>query len=339
MERICDNCIYCYKPTSIKDYFDKTLTMPNLCEWGVDVFKHKFWLCSNPTVSKVDHSNDSLIYKPCIVQNFRGTCEHFKTQDAEDIVPSSIEIASSEPIPEKIKTGTEIVLEATVTPANIPAVTKEVTVEKEVPVTDDKGNPLYDGNNDPITQIIEVTETVIVVPEHENDQDIHYSYLWYKNGRKLFKETKPTITVDTSKEEVAVYTCELIQNIKQNGDGGQKTASVFSNEISLNIVKPTVNQITLTVKTGSVEIFLPLPFKIADYHFPITGSWANDWTIKSASESKEGLELTAELLEGLVAECSQGVYVDVDTANNTLGIRVEKQNSDETVSLTWETIE
>jgi len=337
MERICDNCIYCYKPTSIKDYFDKTLTMPNLCEWGVDVFKHKFWLCSNPTVSKVDHSNDSLIYKPCIAQNFRGVCEYFKIQGAEDIIPSSIEITSAEPIPEKIKTGTEIILEATVIPANIPAVTKEVTVEKEVPVTDDKGNPLYDDNNMPITEVKEVTETVIVVPEHENDQNIHYTYLWYKNGRKLYKETKPTITVDTSEEEVAFYTCELIQNIKQNGDGGQKSASVFSNEISLNIVKPTVNQITLTVKTGSVEIFLPLPFKIADYHFPVTGSWANDWTIKSASESEEGLELTAELLGSIVADCSDGIEADIGA--DTLGMKVTKQNTDGTVSLTWETIE
>ena len=337
MERICDNCIYCYKPISIKDYFDKTLTMPNLCEWGVDVFKHKFWLCSNPTVSKVDHSNNSLIYKPCIAQNFRGVCECFKIQGAEDIIPSSIEITSTEPIPEKIKTGTEIVLEATVIPANIPAVTKEVAVEKVVPVTDDKGNPLYDDNNMPITEVKEVTETVIIVPEHENDQDIHYTYLWYKNGRKLYKETKPTITVDTSEEEVAVYPCELIQNIKQNGDGGQKTASVFSNELSLNIVKPTVNQITLTVKTGSVEIFLPLPFKIADYRFPITGSWANDWTIKSASESKEGLELTAELLERIVADCSVGIEADIGA--DILGLKVTKQNTDGTVSLTWETIE
>lgn len=337
MERICDNCIFCYKPTSIKDFFDKTLTMPNLREWGVDVFKHKFWLCSNTTVSKVDHSNNSLIYKPCIAQNFRGVCEYFKTQGAEDIIPSSIEITSTEPIPEKIKTGTEIILEATVTPANIPAVTKEVTIEKEVPVTDDKGNPLYDDNNMPITEVKEVTETVIVVPEHENDQDIHYTYLWYKNGRKLFKETKSNITVDTSEEEIAIYTCELIQNIKQNGDGGQKSASVFSNEISLNIVKPTVNQITLTIKTGSVEIFLPLPFKVTDYHFPVTGSWANDWTIKSASESEEGLELTTELLESIIADCSDGIEADIGA--DTLGLKVTKQNTDGTVSLTWETIE
>ena len=337
MERICDNCIFCYKPTSIKDFFDKTLTMPNLREWGVDVFKHKFWLCSNTTVSKVDHSNNSLIYKPCIAQNFRGVCEHFKTQDAEDIIPSSIEITPSEPLPEKIKTNTVVVLESTVTPANIPAVTKEVTVEKEVPVTDNNGNPLYDNNNEPITQIIEVTETVIVVPEHENDQDIHYSYLWYKNGRKLFKETKSTITVDTSNEEVAVYTCELIQSIKQNGDGGKKTASVFSNEITLDIVQPKENQITLTVKTGSVEIFLPLPFKISNYQFPITGTWANDWTIKSASESEEDIELTSELLEILTADCSDALEADI--GSDTLGLKVKKQNTDGTVSLTWETIE
>lgn len=335
MDKICDNCIYCYKPISVKDYFDKTFTPPDITKWGIDVFKHFFWLCGSPNVSKTDFTNNTLIYKPCITVNKRGVCEHFRIAEAEDIIPSSIEIASAEVLPEKIRTGTEITLEATITPANIPAVTKEVIVEREVPITDSEGNPLYDSNNDPITEIKEFTETEIVEPEHENTQDIKYSYQWYKNGRKLFKETNSTIIVDTSTDETAVYFCELLQDIKKNGDGGIKHASVFSNEIILDIVAPTVNKIILTVKTGFADVILPLPFKISDYTFPITDSWVEDWQFISASETKEDLEFNIELFEDVnQIECSPGI-----TVNENLTFTATEENIDGTITINWETLD
>jgi len=336
MDKICDYCIHCYKPINIKDFFDKTLTPPNLCKWGKDIFKHEFWLCGSPDVSKTDHTNNTLIYKVCESVNKRGNCDFFRTSDAEDIIPSSVEIeSSSEPIPEKIKTGTEIVLETLITPATIPAVTEEVVVEKEVPVTDSEGNPLYDSNNQPIMETKEVPETIIIVPEHENDQDIHYSYQWYKNGRKLFRETKSTISVDTSEEEVAVYTCELIQDIKQNGDGGKKHASVMSNEVVLNIVQPVINQIVLNVRTGSVEVVLPIPFKVSDYEYPFTASWAEDWTITSGTASAEDLELTSELLSNVTVECSEGISAEV---TDSVRLNSSKENINGSVTITWESI-
>ena len=337
MDKICDNCIYCYKPSTVKDFFDKTLTPPNLCKWGKDIFKHEFWLCGSPEVSKIDHTNNSLVYKVCETVNKRGNCEHFRTGNAEDIIPSSVEVTTTEPIPEKIKTDTELILETVITPATIPAVTEEVTVEKEVPVTDSNGNPLYDDNNQPITEIKEVTETIIVVPEHENDQDISYKYQWYKNGRKLFNETKSTLNVDTTEEEVAVYSCELIQDIKQNGDGGVKHASVMSNEVTVNIVKPIENIITLNVTTGSVNIVLPLPFKISNYNYPFTSSWAENWTIKTAAENREDLEITTELLPEIKAESLGDIEVNI--SDSAITLKPLKENTNGTIGFSWETIE
>ena len=167
MDKICDNCMYCYKPTSIKDYFDKTLTTPNLRKWGIDVFKHEFWLCGSHDVSKIDHTNNTLVYKPCICINKRGNCEYFKTPDAENIIPSTVTIAPTEPLPEKIVVGDDITLEVTAVPAN------------------------------------------------ENTQEISYSYQWFKNGRKLYKETKSTLKVDTSEVSVSTYCCKLINFTKK----------------------------------------------------------------------------------------------------------------------------
>ena len=199
MDKLCDKCIHCYKPTSVKDYFDKTMKMPDLHKWGIDVFKHLFWLCDSDCVSKRIHTNDSMIMKPCIEQNIDGNCESFKTSDAINIIPSTVSI--EEPA-EPIHKDDKVSLTVTVTPATIPAVMEDDTV---------------------------------IVPEHENDQDITYSYQWYRNGRKLFQEKKSTLTIDTSEVSVDTYKCEVSQFITNNGDGGVKHVDVMTNEVTITV--------------------------------------------------------------------------------------------------------
>jgi len=313
-KKLCDNCIYCYKPTGIKDYFDRTLKMPDLCKWGIDVFKHEFWLCNSPVVSKVDHTNNSLICKPCQIQNFNGNCEQFGMGNAVDIIPSSIEIAPSSTLPEPIRVGDEIVLESTITPATIPAVTKEETRTVEVPVTDDQGNPLYDSNNDPIMQTVEETIVVIVTPEHENDQDIKYKYQWYKNGRKLYKETSSTITVDTTEACTEIYKCELLQEIVNNGDGGIKSAVVSSNEITITVIG--VNKILLSLKKGTDPTSMSLPITPSAIKVPY--SLTHGWSVTNI-EATDGAVLTESDVSNVTVECSGGVVANLGTSLEIMG--------------------
>ena len=60
MEKLCEKCIHCYRPKSIKDFFDNTMKMPDISKWGVDVFKHLFWLCDTEPVSESDQNLRNL---------------------------------------------------------------------------------------------------------------------------------------------------------------------------------------------------------------------------------------------------------------------------------------
>ena len=111
----------------------------------------------------------------------------------------------------------------------------------------------------------------------------------------------------------------------------------MSNDITLNIVKPIENIITLNVKTGSVNILLPLPFKISDYNYPFTSSWAEDWTIKTAAENREDLEITTELLSEIKSETLGDIEVNItDTA---IELKSLKENSNGTIGFSWETLD
>ena len=255
MNKLCDNCIHCYKPTSIKDFFDKTMKMPDIHKWGVDVFKHLFWLCDCDDVSKRIHTNNSMLMKQCIEENIDGNCECFRTSNAEDIIPSLVSI--SEPT-EEIREGDEIQLSVTITPATIPAVTEEQTVYVEEELKDENGGLILDENGQIQYQSVAKTEIVIVVPEHENDQDISYKYQWYKNGRKLFNETKSTITSDTSKADVSEYYCSVSQFIQNNGDGGVKEAVVQSNSVTIEVIG--INKIIIHLTAGTDPTVITLPF-------------------------------------------------------------------------------
>ena len=321
MERICDNCIHCYKPESIKDYFDKTMKMPDTCKWGVDVFKHLFWLCDTEPVSEEVHTNGSMLMKPCIEQNFHGNCESFRSANAVDIVPSLVEVAVPNEI---IREGDEVELEVTVTPATIPAVTEEVTVSKEVEITDENGGLVLDENGQPQYQVIDTTETVVVVPEHENDQDIKYKYQWYKDGRKLFKETKSKIVIDTTKAEVADYFCVVSQYIDNNGDGGKKTTDVKSNDVPIEVIG--VNHIIMTLTKGTDPTSISLPFTPATIHvpYPLT----NGWTI-TGIDAIEGAVVTEEITSEITIECTDGI-------NAEFGDGLEISGDSGIVTLKWD---
>ena len=302
MKKLCDHCIHCYKPESIKDFFDKTMKMPDMCKWGVDVFKHLFWLCDCDEVSKRIHTNDSMLMEQCIKQNIDGNCEYFKTHNAKDIIPSLVSIENPT---EEIREGDEISLEVTVTPATIPAVTEEQTIYIEEEIVDENGGLVLDENGQPQYRNIEKTETVVIVPEHENDQDITYKYQWYKDGRKLFKETKSTIKLDTSAASENVYKCEVSQYITNNGDGGTKSAVVSSNEVTIKVIG--LNHIILSLTKGTDPTAIPLPFTPSLIKVPY--SLTNGWTITNI-EATDGVILTEDITDRVIIECSEGITAE-----------------------------
>lgn len=321
MEKLCEKCIHCYRPKSIKDFFDKTMKMPDISKWGVDVFKHLFWLCDTEPVSEKVHTNGSMLMKQCIEQNFHGNCESFRAADAEDIVPSSVSI--TEPT-EEIREGDEVSLTVTVTPATIPAVTEEKTVTIEEELVDENGGLILDENGNPQYIKKDVTETVVVVPEHENDQNITYKYQWYKNGRKLFKEQKSTITVDTSSAATDVYKCEVFQCIANNGDGGNKTATVSSNDVTIIVIG--LNKILMTLTAGTDPTAIALPFTPSLIEVPY--SLTNGWVITNI-ESTEKVILTEDVTSQVTIECSEGITAE-------FGEGLEINGTDGTILLKWD---
>lgn len=221
MKHNCLKCKYLYKPESMYDYYKKTFTLPeHPCDWGKDYKQQFFFLCSSPNIAETDHTNESVIMTPCRNKNFNGECHYYREENAEDILPSAIEI-KSEIQAEDIEDSEEPVihvddivkLSVEITPYTEPEETEErqkLDIDGE-PMTDEDGNP--------------VMETVVIKPEFINEQDIEYFYQWYKNGRKLWKETKPEMFADTSEPGTNDYFCEVIQKLKDNGDGGDKTFS------------------------------------------------------------------------------------------------------------------
>lgn len=220
MERLCSNCIYKNEPTSIRDFYLKTLEMPNLKHWGDQAFRHHYWLCGNPNIAKTDCLNNSVIFKPCISHNLNGGCDFFKTENAIDILPSIVEI--EEPT-ETIYMGDEVFLEVTDTPFTTPAVTEEkqkVDIDG-ISMVDEEGNPIM--------------EEIIIEPEFINEQEISFKYQWYKNGRKLFSKKAKKLKLDTSIDSVDEYYCAVTQNIYNNGDGGLKTVTVETNKVEITV--------------------------------------------------------------------------------------------------------
>lgn len=122
IKHICDNCIYKTVPESIRDYYVKTLKMPNLNHWGEKEFKHYYWLCKNENVGRVDGVNNSIIHKPCIEYNKHSNCIYFRTSDAEDILPSTVELVVEN---DTVKIDDECVITVKITPYTKTATEKE----------------------------------------------------------------------------------------------------------------------------------------------------------------------------------------------------------------------
>lgn len=237
MERTCENCIYNYIPESVHDYYVKTFHYPCMKDWGKDYRKHLFYLCTNPNVAEKDYSNDTLILKPSREHNFNGECHYFRSGDAEDIIPSTIEL---KPAQEELEIDDYIELEVVVTPFHKDAVTEDV------PVFDEEGNPVIDPETGE-----QVIETIIIEPEFTNDQDITYKYQWYKNGRKLFKGKDAILKLNTKIAEEDKYFCEVTQLLTDNNDGGNKKYISDTNEITIKS-----NKVNAYKKITKIEDYL-----------------------------------------------------------------------------------
>lgn len=125
IKHICNNCIYKTAPESIRDFYIKTLKMPNLNHWGESEFEHYYWLCKNENVAKIDGVNNSVIHKPCIEYNKHSNCTYFRTSNAEDILPSTVELEVEN---STVKIGDECVITVKVTPYTKPATETEEEV-------------------------------------------------------------------------------------------------------------------------------------------------------------------------------------------------------------------
>lgn len=194
INHICDNCIHKVEPTSIRDFYVKTYKMPDMKHWGESDFKHFYWLCKSQNIAKVDGVNGVIIHKLCIDYNKHSNCTYFRSENAEDILPSAVEIIASK---NEVEIDDDLELSVRITPYTIPA-----TEDKE---------------------------------EFVNKQEINYSYIWYKNGRKLFKKRSNILKVDTKNESIDEYYCIVEQTIKNNGDGGKKEIEVETNKIIITV--------------------------------------------------------------------------------------------------------
>lgn len=221
MKHECTNCKYIFIPSSMKEYYEKTLTIPdNPRDFYKDIKKHFFYLCSNPLVAKTDHTNNSLIMTPCRNKNFNGECHYYREENAEDILPSTIKIKADKTEFEYEEEGS---IEVEITPYTEPAVTEEVQK------TDIDGELMFDEEGNP------VMETIEIKPEFMNDQQIDYSYQWYIDGRKLWKEKEAILNIDSTNPGTYRLKCNVIQNLKDNGDGGNKVYNSFTEEVLITV--------------------------------------------------------------------------------------------------------
>lgn len=124
INHICDKCIHKIEPTSIKDYYIKTCEIPDMRHWGESEFKHLYWLCDSVGVARIDGVNGSIIHKLCREYNKHSNCTYFRTEDAEDILPSSVEVIANKT---EVNVDDELELNVKITPFTISAT--EITPE------------------------------------------------------------------------------------------------------------------------------------------------------------------------------------------------------------------
>ena len=86
-----------------------------------------------------------------------------------------------------------------------------------------------------VDDVVSLTATPAPQPEGLV-QLVSFKYQWYKNGRKLFKEKKQSITIDTTKEDNSYYHCVITETMSDNGDGGKKVTTVETNSVQVVIL-------------------------------------------------------------------------------------------------------
>lgn len=233
MNHSCINCKYIYEPTSIGDFYNNTLRIPD-SDWSDPVLNHLYWLCQNTNNSPINFVNGKPVLRECEDFNSYGTCPFFETSDAENIKPISFSIKEPE---SAIYEGDEVILSALPEPVPVPE-NKPDVIEPDTPVT--KETPL-DGESS--TEPDSPTDPQIdPEPEPEPEpfppaQILSFKYQWYKDGRKLFKEKSPNLSVDTKKIGVSYYHCIITEYMSDNGDGGIKNANVKTNSIEINVLE------------------------------------------------------------------------------------------------------
>lgn len=210
--KYCVNCIYKEEATSIYDFYQKTLTMPNMKFWGLKDFAYKNWLCSNPKHCRIDHTNNSIIRRPCEDLNFYGSCINYLQSDAINIEPSTINIICEQT---EFQGNEEAYITTEIIPFFIPE-------ETEIKINEETGEE----------------EIIITKERYDTDQVLKYKYQWYKNNRKLFKETKDKVLIDTTKDSIDTYYCKVTQILEDNGDGGKKVEITTTKSVIITVDVP-----------------------------------------------------------------------------------------------------
>lgn len=249
-EQYCKDCKYKFKANSLREYSIKTDgSFPSETNWNSPENEHKWWLCSNPSISQLIHTDGTIYCKKCIDVNTYGDCTYFTSENAVDIIPSSVDIIKEHT---EIGVGSECKLEVTITPFSKPAITEEK------PLLDENGEPVINEETG-----LQEYETIIIEPEFINNQDISYKYQWYKDGRKLYNEISNTISVNTETESDSIYYCRVTQTIPNNYDGGNKSFTSDTNAV--NIV---VTQINAYKNISKVEDYLyETEYEKLDYNY------------------------------------------------------------------------
>lgn len=219
MPHLCDNCKFKYIPESIHDYRIKTFHLPpHLCEWGNKDREQLFFLCSNPKVAEVDHTNNTTIYTECYKHNFNGECHYYHEEGAEDIIPSTIEI------------NVEKVIESIEPPADpTDPIDPSEPINPDDPIdpdnegidTHDDGAPI-EPPEDPDTP-----EEPIEPPEEEPEEPHYYVGDIIKLSITATPFSKPAVTEDIE-EEITVPKLDIDDQpmVDENGEQIYETVTV-----------------------------------------------------------------------------------------------------------------
>lgn len=306
--KYCVNCIYKEEATSIYDFYQKTLTMPNMKFWGLKDFAYKNWLCSNPKHCRTDHTNNSIIRRPCEELNFYGSCINYLQSDAINIEPSTINIICEQT---EFQGNEEAYITTEIIPFFIPE-------ETETKINEETGEE----------------EIIIIKERYDTDQVLKYKYQWYKNNRKLFKETKDKVLIDTTKDSIDTYYCKVTQILEDNGDGGKKEEITTTSSVTVYVdvpddFVPEKPEDKPPVETKpSISISLTPSETVYDVETPLESITITAKVTKGTSEVKEvNFYVAGEIVNTITTDVVNGgtfnyTYTPENPINNNTMFKV-----------------